>query len=259
MNRSHLLFILLLTVMMPWVQVSSQEPENPFADESKTYRVYTFDIKEQIAPPVWHLTKKSLQKARDTAADLVLIHMNTYGGLMESADSIRTAILQSEIPVWVFIDNNAASAGALISIACVSIYMRPGANIGAATVVNQTGEALPDKYQSYMRSMLRSTAEARGRDPQIAEGMVDPRISIPGVTDSGKVITFTTSEAIKHGFCEGSAKNLQEVLNLAGIQNYEMIRHQLSTTDRIIRFLINPVVSGILIMIIIGGIYSGTF
>ncbi|MFW5705510.1 MAG: NfeD family protein [Bacteroidota bacterium] len=255
MNRSHLLFILLLTVMMPWVQVSSQEPENPFADESKTYRVYTFDIKEQIAPPVWHLTKKSLQKARDTAADLVLIHMNTYGGLMESADSIRTAILQSEIPVWVFIDNNAASAGALISIACVSIYMRPGANIGAATVVNQTGEALPDKYQSYMRSMLRSTAEARGRDPQIAEGMVDPRISIPGVTDSGKVITFTTSEAIKHGFCEGSAKNLQEVLNLAGIQNYEMIRHQLSTTDRIIRFLINPVVSGILIMIIIGGIY----
>lgn len=96
----------------------------------------------------------------------------------------------------VFIDNNAASAGALISIACDSIYMRPGANIGAATVVNQTGEQMPDKYQSYMRSTIRSTAESHGkdtiitptdtivkwvRDPQIAEAMVDDRVYIPGL------------------------------------------------------------------------------
>ncbi len=253
-RRKSLLFILLITLIPLW-SVPAQKEVNPFTDATRTYRVYTFDIKEQIAPPVWHLTKKSLAAAHDTAADLVLIHMNTYGGMLESADSIRTAILQSKVPVWVFIDNNAASAGALISIACDSIYMRPGANIGAATVVSQSGEALPDKYQSYMRSMMRSTAEARGRDPKIAEGMVDPRISIPGVSDSGQVITFTTSEAIKYGFCEGEAESIDDVLKKAGIENYELIRHELSATDRIIRFLINPIVSGILIMIIIGGIY----
>jgi membrane-bound serine protease (ClpP class) len=231
------------------------QAENPFADSTKTYRIYKFDIKEEIAPPVWHITKNSLQEAKDTAADLILIHMNTYGGMVETADSIRTALLHSPIPVWVFIDNNAASAGALISIACDSIYMRSGANIGAATVVNQTGEAVPDKYQSYMRSMMRSTAEATGRDPKIAEGMVDPRIKIPGVSDSGQVITFTTSEAIKNGFCEGTAESIQELLNNAGIQNYEMLQFEMSTTDRIIRFLISPIVSGILIMVIIGGIY----
>lgn len=233
----------------------SLQAKNPFADSTKTYRIFKFDIKEEIAPPVWHITKNSLKKARDTAADLILIHMNTYGGLVETADSIRTAILQSPIPVWVFIDNNAASAGALISIACDSIYMRPGANIGAATVVNQTGEAVPDKFQSYMRSMMRSTAEATGRDPKIAEGMVDPRIKIPGVSDSGRVITFTTSEAIKNGFCEGTAEDIPELLNSAGIENYEILKFEMSTTDRIIRFLISPVISGILIMIIIGGIY----
>ena len=70
--------------------------------------------------------------------------------------------------------------------------MREGANIGAATVVNQTGKAMPDKYQSYMRATIRSTAEAQGydtvytvsgdtevhwrRNPQIAEAMVDERI-----------------------------------------------------------------------------------
>lgn len=228
---------------------------NDFADTSKTYRVYTFKIQEEIAPPVWHVTKKSLKAAQDTSADLILIHMNTYGGMLETADSIRTAVLHSPIPVWVFIDNNAASAGALISIACDSIYMRSGANIGAATVVNQTGEALPDKYQSYMRSMMRSTAETTGRDPKIAEGMVDPRISIPGVSDSGQVITFTSSEAMLHGYCQGLAESIPEVLQKAGIKNFVIIRYELSIADKVIRFFINPIISGFLIMIIIGGIY----
>ena len=52
---------------------------------------------------------------------------------------MRTRIINSSIPVLAFIDNQAISAGALISIACDSIYMRPGGNIGAATVVDQTG------------------------------------------------------------------------------------------------------------------------
>jgi len=247
-------FFLGLILLMP-NEVKPEENKNPFSDSTKTYRVYTFDIMEEIAPPVWHVTKKSLQAARDTSADLILIHMNTYGGMLETADSIRTAILQSPIPVWVFIDNNAASAGALISIACDSIYMRPGGNIGAATVVNQTGEAVPDKYQSYMRSMMRSTAEAKGRNTRIAEGMVDPRIKIPGVSDSGSVITFTASEAIKHGFCEGTANSIEDVLRMNGIKNYTLIRHHLTFADKIIRFLISPVISGLLIMIIIGGIY----
>lgn len=223
--------------------------------QEKGIRVYKFDIKKEIAPPVWRLTQKAFQQAKDTNADLVLIHMNTYGGMLESADSIRTAILQSKIPVIVFIDNNAASAGALISIACDSIYMRPGANIGAATVVNQTGEQLPDKYQSYMRSMMRSTAEATGRDPEIAQAMVDPRIYIPGVSDSGKVLTFTTAEAIANRYCEGAAESIQEVLEIAGYPDPQIIKHEESGLDKFIGFLISPFISGILIMVIIGGIY----
>lgn len=256
MNKSHLqTFTILILSLALALNLFAQKTGNPFADSIKTYRVYTFDIKEEIAPPVWHVAQKAMKAARDTSADLILIHMNTYGGMVETADSIRTAILQSPIPVWVFIDNNAASAGALISIACDSIYMRPGGNMGAATVVNQTGEALPDKYQSYMRSTMRSTAEATGRDPKIAEGMVDPRISIPGVSDSGQVITFTVSEAMKYGFCEGKAESIEGVLEVAGIQNYDIIKYEMSLTDKIIRFFISPIISGLLIMIIIGGIY----
>ena len=196
--------------------------------------------------------------------------MNTYGGTVLDADSMRTKVLNSRIPVYVFIDNNAASAGALISIACDSIYMREGANMGAATVVNETGMAMPDKYQSYMRSIMRSTAEAQGketvisgkdtvtkwrRDPKIAEAMVDPDIYIPGIIDTGKVLTMTPAEAMKYGFCEGVRKDVRDVIEKAGIKNYEIREYKTTGLDNIIGFLVNPIVSGILIMAIIGGIY----
>jgi len=103
--------------------------------------------------------------------------------------------------------------------------------------------------------MMRATAEAKGRDALIAQAMVDPRLNVPGVSDSGQVLTFTTSEAIQHNFCEGQADNLEEVLKATGIENYTFINHEISAIDKIIGWLINPFVSGILIMIIIGGIY----
>jgi membrane-bound serine protease (ClpP class) len=242
----------------------------PGLSDPKKRIVYVFPIMDNIGPGIWKQTKKAFIEADSLHADLILIHMNTYGGTVLDADSIRTKVLNSKIPVFVFIDNNAASAGALISIACDSIYMREGANMGAATVVDQTGMALPDKYQSYMRSIMRSTAEAQGhkkiisgndtivkwrRDPRIAEAMVDQRIFIKGVNDSGKVLTMTPTEAIKFGYCEGIRNDIQDVIDKAGLRNCEIHEYHTTGIDRFIGFLVNPLVSGILIMAIVGGIY----
>lgn len=233
--------------------------------------VYAIDIREEINPASRLYLSHGLAEARQMDADAVLLRLNTYGGLLDAADSMRTAILYSPIPVYVFIDNNAASAGALISIACKKIYMRPGANIGAATVVNQTGEAMPDKYQSYMRSMIRSTAEAQGkdtlveagdtvfrwrRDPKIAEAMVDDRIVIPHLIDSGKVLTFTAEEAAKWGYCDGIASSTDEVITrYLGYPAYELKTYAPSTFDKIKGFLMNPMIQTLLIMAIFGGLY----
>jgi membrane-bound serine protease (ClpP class) len=196
--------------------------------------------------------------------------MNTYGGQVDMADSIRTALLNYPKPVLVFIDNQAISAGALISIACDSIYMRRGGSIGAATVVNQTGEQVPDKYQSFMRGMMRATSEAHGkkpvvvdgdttyiwhRNPEIAEAMVDPKIYVEGVSDTGSVLTLTMNEAIDLGFCEGEVNSIPELLSLAGIEEYEIMEFTAGGVEKLIQMLINPVISGLLIMVIIGGIY----
>jgi len=219
------------------------------------HKVYVFDISEEIAPPVVRRMKKAFTQAHDEQVDLIVLHMNTYGGELSAADTMRTRVLHSDIPVVVFIDNNAASAGALISIACDSIYMREGANIGAATVVNQNAQALPDKYQSYMRAMMRATAEANGRNPEIAEAMVDPDLYVENVSDSGKVLTFTTSEAIANGFCEAQVETIDEAVKHYGFVDYDRYELKLNAADTIIDFLISPYVHGILIMVIVGGIY----
>ena len=233
--------------------------------------VYQIDIQQEIDKTSWIYLKNGLAEAEYLHAQAVLIHMNTYGGLLEAADSMRTAILYSPIPVSVFIDNNAASAGALISIACQRIYMRKGANIGAATVVDQTGKAMPDKYQSYMRSMIRSTAEAHGkdtlitqqdttyrwqRDPLIAEAMVDDRVIVPNLIDSGKVLTFTAEEAMKWNYCDGLAESVDQVITeYMGYSSYELAAYQPSWYDRVKGFLLSPMLQSLLIMLIIGGIY----
>ena len=124
-----------------------------FCIASATYsqektKIYLFKVEEDIAQPAVMRVEKALEKAKENQSDLVIMQLNTFGGELAAADKIRTMLLQSEIPVWAYIDNNAASAGALISIACERIYMHSGSSIGAATVVNQTGEVQPDKYQS---------------------------------------------------------------------------------------------------------------
>lgn len=224
----------------------------PLLSQTKVYR---FAIAESIAPPAWRITKEALAEADSGKADVLFLELDTYGGQVDMADSIRTALLRADIPVYVLIKNNAASAGALISLACDSIYMQPGSTIGAATVVDQSGTPVPDKYQSYMRSKMRATAEENGRNPDMAEAMVDPDKYVAGVSDSGKVLTFTTSEAIKNGFCEGEAKTMNEALQLAGITDYTVTTYKQGNIDKIIGWLINPAISGVLILIMLGGIY----
>jgi len=218
-------------------------------------KVYYFTIDDAIAKPAQRQTELAIKEATNQQADILFLRLNTFGGELEAAESIRTQLLDAPMPVFVFIDKNAASAGALISIACDSIYMAQGASIGAASVVNQTGEVMPDKYQSYMRSMMRATALATGRDPDIAQAMVDPDIEVKGISEKGKVLTLTTSEAIKLNFCEGEANTREEVMKLAGIDDYIFVEQNPGIIERIILFLLNPIVSGILIMIMIGGIY----
>ena len=246
MNRVLWLLLLLISYQ---IELTAQDDDNPVAN------VFVMEIKAEIDPRMNHFVELALEEAERQNSDVVIIEMDTYGGAVNDADDIRTMVLEFERPIYVFINKDAASAGALISIACDSIYMAPGSSIGAATVVTADGQAAPDKYQSYMRSMMRSTAEANGRDPKIAEAMVDETIEVDSISTEGKVLTFSTSEAIKYGFCEGQVKNIEELLAQVGIEEYEIFNYRLDSANKVISFFLNPFISGLLILVILGGIY----
>jgi membrane-bound serine protease (ClpP class) len=218
-------------------------------------KVLVLEIRNDIDPSMNRYVELGLDEAEQENYDYIIIHMDTYGGAVIDAKDIVENLLNTDIPIWVFIDKDAASAGALISIASDSIYMAAGASIGAATVVTADGAAAPDKYQSYMRSTMRSVAEEKGRDPRIAEAMVDENIEIEGITEKGEVITFSTYEAIEHGFAEAKVESIHEILERNGVGEYDITIFELDTADEIIAFFLNPVISSLLILLIIGGLW----
>jgi membrane-bound serine protease (ClpP class) len=164
--------------------------------------------------------------------------------------------LDVTIPTIAFIDKNAASAGALISLACDSIYMAPGASIGAATVVDGAdGSKASEKMQSYMRGLMRATAEANGRDPAIAEAMVDESIAIEGVVAEGKLLTLSTQEAIRLGMANGEKGSITQVREYLGWADAAKIDIKQEWTESMLRFLANPIMSSLLMMMMLGGLY----
>ena len=218
-----------------------------FATDSLTV-FYRIRLNQDIDPSAQRLVTLGLEKAAEADADYVILDINTYGGAVNAADSIRAALLRYDRPVAAFVNLQAASAGALISIACDSIYMKTGSTIGAATVVDQTGKVMPDKYQSFMRGMMRSTAQANGRDPHIAESM----------TDTANVLSMTPTEAIDAGYCEGICESEYEVAKkMSGDKEFVIknMEDDMTLLDRIIQFLLNPLLQSIFMMMIIGGIF----
>lgn len=221
-------------------------------------KVVILPLEDEIDARAWQHTRRACEKAVEDQAELFVIRMNTYGGALDAADSIRTSLMHLPVPTVAYINHNAASAGALIALACDSVFMTPGSSIGAATVVDGQGQPLPDKYQAYMSSIMRSTAERHGkwladgdtiltwrRDPTIAASMVNP--------DS--VTAFTSSEAVAAGFSDGTVSSLDEMFERLGVEDPDIETFEPTLTDDIIGFLSNTGVRALLVMLIIGGIY----
>jgi membrane-bound serine protease (ClpP class) len=199
---------------------------------------------------------RSLEQAKDSGAKGLILHINTFGGLLDAADKIRTSLIDAGIPTVAYIDKNAGSAGALIALACDTILVAPGASVGAATVVEgESGNKASEKYQSYMRGIMRATAEAKNRDPRIAEAMVDERIVIEGLVDDKTLLTLSAEEAVKWGFADAEAASLDEVKKHMGWTESITVSMDQHWEESVLRFLANPVVSSVLMLMMMGGLY----
>ena len=131
-------------------------------------KVYVAYIDGEIDLGLAPYISRVVADAENDNAEAIIFKINTFGGRVDAATQIKDAIIGTDILTIAFINNRAISAGALIALSCKKIIMVPGSSIGAATVVNETGEKVGEKYQSYMRSEMRSTAEKNGRRVDIA-------------------------------------------------------------------------------------------
>ena len=210
------------------------------------------DIDLGLAPYI----SRVVSDAEKDDAEAIIFKINTFGGRVDAATQIKDAIIGTNLLTIAFINNRAISAGALIALSSKKIIMVPGSSIGAATVVGQTGEKVGEKYQSYMRSEMRSTAERNGRRVDIAEGMVDERIVIPGLVDSTQLVTLTSEEALKYGIADTLMSNIDEVFAYFKLQDAEKIYQKSNWAEDVVRFLNNSIISSILIMIGIFGLFA---
>jgi len=219
-------------------------------------KVYVAEIDGEIDLVLAPYVKRVINEAEEAGADAVIFKINTFGGRVDAATQIKDAILDSEIPTVAFVDKRAISAGALITLSCQRIAMTSGASIGATTVVDMEGKKQAEKYQSYMRSEMRSTAEKNKRPTDIAEGMVDERVVVEGLVDSTKLITLTTEEAIHYGVADTSLESIDDVLNWIGAEGAEIVTVKQNAAEKIIQFLNHPFITSILLMIIFVGLFT---
>jgi len=204
--------------------------------------------------------KRVISQAESEKAEAIIFEINTFGGRVDAATQIKDAILSSKITTIAFINRRAISAGALISLSCEKIYMTEGGLIGAATAVDMSGKKGSEKVISFMREEMASTAEKRGRNTEIARGMVDEELQfthlvinndsisvndIEGRKD-GKLISLTTEQAIKYNISDGKAETFSDLIIELGYSKYEVKQNIENWSESLVRFLTNPVVASLL-------------
>ena len=217
--------------------------------------VYRVPIDGMIDNALARYVDRALADAEEAGASVVLFEVDTFGGLVDAADLIRTSILDARVPTVAFVNKNAASAGALISYAADRIVIAPGGSMGAATAVDATGQYASEKVQSYMRSLMRATAEANGRNPQIAEAMVDETLAVPGVSEAGQLLSLSANEALRLGVADAVLSSSDEVVANLGLVDRTQFAHHASGLERLLRFLGSPIIASILMLMMMGGLY----
>ena len=220
---------------------------------AETTEVHVIDISGTIDLGIAAFLERQIDQAQSSGATAFIVVMDTPGGRVDAAISMRDALLATDMPTITLVDTTALSAGALIALATDTIYMTPGAVIGAATPINgATGETADAKTISAVRGLFESTAEATGRDATYAAAMVDPNIEIAGVIEQGDLLTLTASSAVESGLAAAEIAGLDDVVNGLGVDADSVDIATPGLLETISRFVTSPSVAGLLLLAAIG-------
>lgn len=221
-------------------------------------------VQDTINPGVEDFLRYAIERSEEEGAECLIIHLDTPGGLMTSTRGIVQAILNSEVPVVVYVSPSgaqAASAGVFVTVAADIAAMAPGTNIGAAHPVSIGGGEVPstmdEKITNDTVAFVRSIATQRGRNGDWLEDSIRKSVSITAEEAYALNVIDLVADDLpallkKLDGWETMRKGITRTLRTAGAEQRTILpgwQHQ------VLRSISNPNIAYILLMIGLAGLY----
>jgi len=258
------LLVMLMTSMVFAQEMETETlPENPDSIDGKPVKsVYVIPIQGPIATPTLYIVRRGVKEAVANGVDVVVIDMNTPGGELQVTLEIMKILDRFEGDTITFINQEAISAGAFISVISKKIYMHPDGQIGAAEVVSGTGQDIPEsmkrKLQSYINAKVRVYTEDYRYRGEVMTAMTDPdfELTVEGnvLSEKGKLLSLTAKEATRlYGepperlLADGIADDIDGVLEAAyGPGGYEIKEFEVTWSEEFAQIMqkIMPLLMG---------------
>ncbi len=212
--------------------------------------VYFIPVEQEVERGLEAFLKRSIEDAEEAGADHIVLEIDTPGGAVNAADNIGKIIKATEVPITAYISDRALSAGAYIALNADQIIMEPGALMGSAAIIDQSGNAAGKKAESFWHAAMKSAAELNDRDPKFALAMADPDVNLPKYNaPKGELLTLNDVEANEIGYSEGSAEDRTQLLEKLDLPDAKVMDVEVSIAEKIARFVTNPIIIPILLSI----------
>ncbi|MGN7476627.1 NfeD family protein [Solibacillus silvestris] len=216
-------------------------------------KVYEISIDNKIEKGLVEHLKRAFEEAKSNNTEAIILNMHTPGGAVDAATEIGRLMDSVDIPIIAYVNSNALSAGAYIALHADAIYMTPNATMGAAAVVDSSGNAAGEKAESDWHAKMTSAAEnsgPNGRNPQYAQAMVRNDSDLSEYrAPKGKLLTLTSGEAEKVGYSEGTAASMTELLKKIQLDGSEVVKVEQTFAEKLARFITDPIIVPILLSI----------
>lgn len=191
------------------------------AEASATNSVFVIPVKGEIGPALSEFVIDSIDKAQKGGANTIILEIDTLGGRLDYTFKMKDAIneaINKGIQVITFVNDEAQSAGVMITMLGQKVAMVPGSSMGSAEV-----RPFDEKINSAWVGELRAVAESRGRDGEVIAAMADKDIVIQGIKEKGKLLNITAKKAKELGVCDIIVNNRQELLNSYNLSDKTII------------------------------------
>jgi membrane-bound serine protease (ClpP class) len=227
-------------------------------------KIISIKVDGSINPASAAFIKNAIVKAANEKAECLLIHLNTPGGLLKSTRVIVSDILESSVPVIVYVSPagaHAGSAGVFVTMAAHIAAMAPSTNIGAAHPVNMQGDmdsTMNNKATNDAAAFIRSIAEKRKRNLEWAEDAVRNSVSITEVEAVQKKVVDLVAQSDQHLLEQINGRVVELNAGSKSIQttNAKIEKIEMSFFERLLDKISDPNIAYILMML---GFYGVLF